>query len=96
MKRQKLTGLRPQTYEHPSDMRALKALENTPGLATLVKKCNEYGLERLLRIQFTGSNLCVNADNFPEIYEKVDEACKILDVPKMPDIFTEWKGCRRH
>jgi Zn-dependent protease with chaperone function len=73
-------------------MRALNVLENTPGLGLLIKKCNEYGLERLLRIQFTGSNLCVNPDNFPEIYEKVDEACKILDVPIRPEIFITAEG----
>lgn len=92
MERQQLTGLRPQSYEHPLDMRALNALENTPGLGKLIKKCNEYGLERFLRIQFTGSNLCVNPDNFPEIYEKVDEACKILDVPIRPDVYITAEG----
>jgi Zn-dependent protease with chaperone function len=90
--RRKLTGLRPQSYEHPLDMRALNVLENTPGLRALIKKVNEYGLERLLRIQYTGSNLCVNADNFPEVYEKVDEACKILDVPIRPDVYITAEG----
>ena len=92
VERRKLTGLRPQSYEHPSDMRALNVLENTPGLGMLIKKCNEFGLERFLRIQYTGSNLCVNADNFPEIYEKVDEACKILDMPIRPDVYITAEG----
>jgi hypothetical protein len=92
VERQKLTGLRPQSYEHPLDMRALNVLENTPGLGKLIKKCNEYGLERFLRIQFTGSNLCVNADNFPEIDEKVDEACEILDVSIRPDVYITAEG----
>jgi hypothetical protein len=90
--RRKLTGLRPQSYEHPLDMKALNVLENTPALGMLIKKCNEFGLERFLRIQYTGSNLCVNADNFPEIYENVDMACKILDLPIRPDVYITAEG----
>lgn len=92
MERQKLTGLRPQTYEHPSDARALNTLEGTPGLQTLVRKCNEYGIDRFLRIQYTGSNLRVNGDNFPEIYNKLCEACEILDLPKKPDLYLQANG----
>jgi hypothetical protein len=87
MQRKKLTGLRPQFYEHPFDKRALNALEGTPGLETLVRKCNEYGIERLLRVRYTGSNLRVNEDNFPMIHGQVLLACEILDLPKLPDIY---------
>lgn len=92
MERKTLTGLRPQYYEHPFDKRALDSLEGAPGLETLVRKCNEYGIERLLRIRYTGSNLRVNADNFPEIHEKVRVACEILDLPKLPDIYIQADG----
>lgn len=87
MERRRLTGLRPQAYEHPLDARTLNALQNTKGLETLVRKCNEWGLERLLRVQLTGSYLRVNADNFSDIYEKVRAACDILDLPKIPDVY---------
>lgn len=87
MSRKKLGGLRPQAYEHPLDTNALNALEGTPGLETLVRKCNEWGFERLLRVQYTGSNLRVNADNFPELYGMLREAREILDLPKEPDLY---------
>ena len=57
MARRILTGLRPQTYEHPADTKALDALQQTRGLETLVRKCNEWGFERLLRVQLTGRNV---------------------------------------
>lgn len=85
--RKTLAGLRPQRYEHPLDAQALNLLQNTAGLELLVRKCNEWGFERLLRVQLTGSHLRVNADNFPDIYEKVVAACDILDLPKRPDIY---------
>ncbi|MGH8727332.1 MAG: M48 family metalloprotease [Burkholderiales bacterium] len=87
MERRKLTGLRPQTYEHPLDTKALDALEGTPGLETLVRKCNEWGFERLLRVQLTGSNLRVTADNFPEIHAHLKSAAEILDLPHLPEIY---------
>lgn len=92
MQPKKLTGLCPQFYEHPFDKRALNALEGTPGLETLVRKCNEYGIERLLRVRYTGSNLRVNADNFPIIHQHVLSACEILDLPKIPDIYIQGDG----
>ena len=61
MSRRRLTGLRPQTYEHPLDAQALNALQKTSGLETVIRKCNEWGFERLLRVQLTGSHMRVTA-----------------------------------
>jgi len=87
MERKTLNGLRPQAYEHPLDTRALDALQCTKGFDTLVRKLNEWGFERLLRVQLTGSNLRVTPDNFPEIHDKVREAGAVLDLPKLPDVY---------
>ena len=87
MERRKLTGLRPQTYEHPLDSQALDALQRTSGLETVVRKCNEWGFEPLLRVQLTGSHLRVTADNFPGVHDKVRAACDVLDLPKRPEIY---------
>jgi Zn-dependent protease with chaperone function len=89
MPRKKLTGLNPKTYEHPFDRQALNALEGTRGLETLVRKCNEYGLDRLLRAQYTGSYVRVTADSYPDLYGKVTDACEVLDLPKTPDVYIQ-------
>ncbi len=89
MAQQRLTGLRPQTYEHPSDRKTLDALQRTPGLETVVRKCNEYGLERLLRVQLMGSYLRVSEDSFPDLFGMVKDGCEILDIPKRPDIYIQ-------
>ena len=62
-------------------------LQNTTGLETLVRKCNEWGFERMLQVQLTGSYLRVNADNFPDVYDKVTTAAAILDIAKIPDVY---------
>ena len=92
MSRKLLTGLRPQAYEHPLDSKALDALQSTRGFDTLVRKLNEWGFERILRVQLTGSNIRVTPDSFCEIHDKVREAGAILDLPKLPEIYISAGG----
>jgi len=87
VERRKLTGLRPQAYEHPLDASTLNALQNTRGLETLVRKCNQWGFERLLRVQLTGSYLRVTPDSFAEVHDQVRAACEILDLPAAPEVY---------
>jgi Zn-dependent protease with chaperone function len=88
----RLKGLRPQSYEHPSDAKTLDALQSTSGLETLIRKCNEFGVERLLRVQLMGSYLRATADCFPELYRAVQEGCEILDLPKRPTVYIQPGG----
>ena len=88
----RLKGLRPQSYEHPSDTKTLDALQTTSGLETLIRKCNEFGLDRLLRVQLMGSYLLATADSFPQLYRAVQEGCEILDVPKRPSVYIQPGG----
>ena len=83
----KLTGLRPQTYEHPSDTSALDALNRSAGFETVIRKLNGWGFERLLRVQLTGSYLRASPDTFSDIYELLQKACDTLDLPIMPDLY---------
>jgi Zn-dependent protease with chaperone function len=83
----KLKGLRPQVCEHALDRKALDALEGTPGLEILVRKCNEWGLERILRVRCTGSYLRVTADSFPRLHDLLQTACDTLDVPRLPELY---------
>lgn len=85
----RLHGLRPQSYEHPSDAKTLDVLQGTAGLETVIRKCNEFGLDRLLRIQLMGSYLRASQDCFPHLYRAVQEGCEILDVPKRPTVYIQ-------
>jgi hypothetical protein len=86
-KKRELKGLKNTLYEHPMDAMALRALEGTPGLELLVRKFNEYGLERLYRANYTGSNIKVTKTNFPEIHEALLQACAVLDINQIPDLY---------
>jgi Zn-dependent protease with chaperone function len=87
MERKALIELDSREYEHPFDKKALKALEGTPGLETLVKKFYEYGIEKILRIQCTGSYLKVTKNSFPEIDKLLQQACDILYLSEKPAVY---------
>jgi hypothetical protein len=87
MERKALIELDSREYEHPFDKKALKALEGTPGLETLVKKFYEYGIEKILRVQCTGSHLKVTKNSFPEIDKLLQKACDILYVSEKPGVY---------
>ncbi len=74
-------------YEHPFDRQALDRLENTRGLSLLTNKILDYGFERFLRIKHTGDNIRVNKENLPEIYPLLEEACSILEVNTVPELY---------
>jgi Zn-dependent protease with chaperone function len=87
-----LRGLRPQSYEHPSDKKTLNALQSQSGLEKLIRKFNEYGVDRLLRVQLMGSYLRASEDSFPDLYRAVQEGCEILDVPTRPAVYIQPGG----
>jgi hypothetical protein len=89
---QKLTGLVPQAYEHPSDKAALDTLAKTRGLDTLVRKLNEWGFEPMIRVQLTGSYLHVVPDHFPDLTEVMTTATQTLDLPFVPDFYIAGGG----
>ena len=61
------SGLNSQTYEHPFDKQALASLRKMPGISTILKKINEYSIDRLLRLQTLGSEIRVTKRNFPNL-----------------------------
>lgn len=85
-----LTGLDHSQYEHSFDQKALKALEGTPGLNMVGSFVTKHAIEKIYTVQYTGSNLKVTKENYPKIYEYLEYACQILDMPKRPDLYIQW------
>lgn len=86
MTRKTLTGLSSQAYEHPFDRQALTALQKMPGISLVLKKINEYGIDRLLRLLTLGSEIKITPRNFPHLHQTFVEACEILDITPVPDL----------
>lgn len=85
-----LTGLDHTQYEHPFDKAALSTLESTPGLSLVGNFITKHTIERIYTVQHTGSGLKVTKDSYPQIYEYLEYACRILDIKKIPDLYLQW------
>lgn len=86
-----LKDLHSSSYEHPLDRKTLDALQKTKGLDFIVKKYFEFGMEKLLRIQYTGSNIRVNENNLAELHQTFKNICEIIYLPRVPDLYTSWE-----
>ena len=87
-----LENLHPFEYEHPFDTQALDALQKTPGLDAAIRQYNKQAVERIMRIQYTGSNLQVSKSNYPEVLGALEQVCTTLNLPTLPDLFLAGKG----
>lgn len=85
-----LTGLDHSMYEHPFDKEALQKLESIPMLTTVFKWITTNTIERIYTIQYTGSNLKITKSSYPKLYQYLLDACKILDLKKVPDMYINW------
>lgn len=90
MHQEKIHFLQIQDYEHAWDRTARDALEQVPGFTAVIRKLNEIGFDRLLRIQYTGSGLKVTANNFPDLHCIFQKACSILSIQQHPDLYLQW------
>lgn len=88
--KQILIGLEHSLYEHPFDKMALEKLESIPLLTKLFKWITTNTVERIYTVQYTGSNLKVTKENYPQIYQYLEDACKILDLKDVPDLYIDW------
>lgn len=82
-----LKGLYSTEYEHPFDRQSLDKLESTRGLEMLTQRVLDYGLEKYLHIKYTGDNIRVEQETIPEVYEILLQACQILDMREVPQLY---------
>ncbi|MBE9004593.1 M48 family metallopeptidase [Fortiea sp. LEGE XX443] len=87
MTRRVFVGLNTASFQHPFDQKSLVALNKMPGLPLLLKKLNEYGIDRLLRMQIIGGEFRVTSQNFPKLHDAFTESCQILDLTPKPELY---------
>lgn len=87
--RKKIPFLNVADYEHPWDQAARSALEQVPGFTAIITKLNQIGFDRLLRIQFTGSNLKVNPRSLPVLAAGLHQMCDVLSIERHPELYLQ-------
>lgn len=85
-----LIGLDPQSYEHPFDRAALKALKAIPAFDTVTNFVLNWAYIKWHLIELQGANFKITKESCPELYKFTKEVGKRLDVRDFPKIYTEW------
>lgn len=88
--KQTLKGLDPTTYEHDFDKSALAKMKNIPRLDDVLNFITRYAVEKVYSIQYTGSHLRVSENRYPKIYSYLKQACEVLDMETIPELYIKW------
>ncbi|HIK03953.1 MAG TPA: M48 family metallopeptidase [Trichormus sp. M33_DOE_039] len=75
-----LIGLKADSFRHPLDLEATKALKQIPGLDMLVRNLLGPMAEQVFYVENIASSVLVGENQLPELHNLLIEACKILDI----------------
>ncbi len=81
------TNLSSFEYEHPTDRTYLNNLNTNKAIEKIIKLYSEYNFEKILTVQYTGSNILVTEKNLPYLYHAMQTVCGILDVKEVPPLY---------
>jgi Zn-dependent protease with chaperone function len=85
--RVRLPGISSRAYEHPADRSALVALRKLTGFDVLLRRLAGLFNDRALRLMFLASSVRASDQQFPQLYQSMLDACYVLDLPTVPELF---------
>ena len=83
----KLHNITASDFQHPKEAKSMMTLKNTKGLEKVVKKFYDMGIEKIIKLQYTGSSLKLSPESFPDLFRLTETACDILDVDYIPELY---------
>jgi Zn-dependent protease with chaperone function len=89
MNPRKLVGLQLSDYQHPLDEKSLSTLKNTRGIDKVVNRFYDMGIEKVIKLQHTGSSLELSVRAFPQLHMILHKACDVLEVSDVPRLYVE-------
>lgn len=87
--RRRFPGISSRAYEHPADRSALVALRRLTGFDTVFKALSGLLPERSLRLLFLSESVRVGETQFPHLHTMLRDACYILDLEKVPQMYVQ-------
>ncbi|WP_374773929.1 M48 family metallopeptidase [Streptomyces sp. NBC_01310] len=87
--RRRFPGISSRAYEHPADRSALVALRKLTGFDTVFKALSGLLPERSLRLLFLSDSVRVGETQFPHLHAMLRDACYILDLEKVPQMYVQ-------
>lgn len=76
-----------RAWEHPADRTALVALQKIPGVDLLLQKFIGATSEKSFRLIYLASAVQVTSRQLPHLHTMLQEACRILDAPTVPELY---------
>lgn len=80
-------GIKSIVWEHPADRIALKSLKALPGFDTVLRTIVGGTTEKSIRLYTLASSIRVSEKQFGHVHELFMEACAILDMKDIPELF---------
>jgi Zn-dependent protease with chaperone function len=84
-----LKHLKPASYQHPREGQSLEALTKTKGIGKVVRKFHELGIEKAIRLQYTGGSMLACHQHFEHIIYLVELASHVLNLEQIPDVYIQ-------
>ncbi|BAY25103.1 peptidase M48 Ste24p [Calothrix sp. NIES-2100] len=75
-----LIGLKADSFRHPLDLEATKALKQIPGLDMMVRNWLGPMAEQIFYVENIASSVLVGEKQLPDLHQLLLEACKVLDI----------------
>ncbi len=75
-----LIGLKADSFRHPLDLEATKALKQIPGLDMMVRNWLGPMAEQIFYVENIASSVLVGEKQLPNLHHLLVEACKVLDI----------------
>ncbi len=75
-----LIGLKADSFRHPLDLEATKALKQIPGLDMMVRNWLGPMAEQIFYVENIAASVLVGEKQLPDLHNLLLEACKILDI----------------
>jgi Zn-dependent protease with chaperone function len=85
--RTRFPGISSRAYEHPADRSALVALRSLSGFDVVLRRLSGLFNERAMRLMFLGGAVRVGELQFHHLNDMVRDACYILDLPEVPEVY---------
>ncbi|MBW4509620.1 MAG: M48 family metallopeptidase [Scytonematopsis contorta HA4267-MV1] len=75
-----LIGLKADSFRHPLDLQATKALKQIPGIDMMVRNLLGPVAEQVFYVENIASSVLVGEQQLPDIHKLLLDACQILDM----------------
>ena len=75
-----LVGLKADSFRHPLDLEATKALKQIPGIDLIIRNILGPIAEQVFYVENIASSILVGKEQLPDLHNLLSEACQILDI----------------